>query len=500
MRAQSLNDQQRSTLELIGAGDDLSSTDRKNLRITARTLASRGLVKVRRADGKWQAMITEAGRHVLDRDGTQPGDTTPAAELGLAPRQQRRTPDATTGPTPTRSRAQMRPAAPGARRQEALSLVERLVRDRRIVIANPDQSERGHWRKTIHYAKRYKLVLEGHYIECTGTDRGDLTIMLVTGVHPNAARKRAAALTPVPIPQRLDRLHPVVAQLRDDAGKLAMPKQLRHRSLLLFQALAAAAVERGWQVSDRSTELELHYSGGRRQLEHRDSWIWVEVDGYSYPITIDQEFPQTLDPVKSQTLKIELPRTKSGSRWRWADRKTSMLEDRLAEVLEGLASRSVEDRERTSAEAREVAERQFAQERAETDARSRALQHFYTETLYQQVSAFERSRAISAYCDEIEQQIAAEAPATPELDSAVRWLEWARSHAADIDPLQSLPTMPTAPLFTPEQLAPHLEGVEPSELQGDRFRSAQSQGMDPELTLLHLRAEKSSFRRWHPHV
>ncbi|MEU6248173.1 hypothetical protein [Glycomyces sp. NPDC047010] len=226
--------------------------------------------------------------------------------------------------------------------------MERLVRERRVVIADPDQSERGHWRKTIHYAKRYELVPEGEFIECTGSERGDLTIKLVAGAHPNAARKRAAALARVPVPQRLDRLHPVVARLRDDAGKLAMPKQLRHRSLLLLQALAAAAEERGWQVRDRSGEAELHYSGIRRQSEHRAGWIWVEVDGYSYQVTIAQEFPQTLDAVKSQLLKIKLPHTKSGSRCRWADRKTGQLEDRLPEVIDGLATRAAEDRERTS--------------------------------------------------------------------------------------------------------------------------------------------------------
>lgn len=499
VRVPSLNGRQRSTLRLIGDGDDLSGDDRVGLRITARSLASRGLVKVRRSGGKWQATITEAGRDVLDRDGTQHGDATSASGPGLPPRQQRRMFDAD-AESDSRPSARTRPAAPGARRQEALSLVERLVRERRVVIANPDESERGHWRKTIHYAKRYQLVPEGQFIECTGAERDDLAIALVTGVHPNAARKSAVALTPVPVPQRLDRLHPVVAQLRDDAGKLAMPKQLRHRSLLLLQALAAAAEERGWQVRDRSAEPELHYSGIRRESEHRDGWIWVVVDGYSYTVTIDQEFPQTLDAVKSQILKIKLPRAKSGTRWRWADRKTGMLEDRLPEILEGLATLAVEDREHAVIEERETAERQRAREQAETDAQSKALQHFYAETLYQQVASFERSRAISAYCDEIEQRIAAADPAAPELDSAVRWLEWARSHAAEINPLQTLPRMPTAPVFTAEQLARHREGAKSPEPQGDRFSSAQSQGMDPALTLLHLQSEKSSFRRRHPHV
>lgn len=168
--------------------------------------------------------------------------------------------------------------------------------------------------------------------------------------------------------------------------------------------------------------------------------------------------------------------------------------------MESLAARAAEDREHTAVEAREAAERQRAREKAETDAQSKALQHFYAETLHQQVSAFEHAWAISAYCDAIEEQIAAADPATPELESAAEWLEWARSHAAEIDPLQTLPTMPTAPVFTAEQLALHLNDAESSVRQGNQLHSAQSQHPDSTLTLLHLQAEKSSFRRWYLHV
>jgi hypothetical protein len=239
-----------------------------------------------------------------------------------------------------------------------------------------------------------------------------------------------------------------------------MPRQLRHRSLLLLQALAETAVDRGRQVSDRSAELGLRCGGRVRGPEHRGGWIWVLIDGYSYPVAIDQEFPQALDAVKSQALKIELPRATSGSRWRWAGRRTGTLEDRLPEVLEGLAGRAAEDRERTAVEAREAAGRQRVREKAETDAHSRALQHFLAETLYQQVAVFARSRAISAYCGEVEQRIAAADPAAPERDSAVRRLGWARGHAAGLDPLQDLSIMPAAPEFTHEDLRPHRKGVE----------------------------------------
>jgi hypothetical protein len=63
------------------------------------------------------------------------------------------------------------------------------------------------------------MVPGSHFIECTCADNGDLTIALIAGAHSNAARERAAALSPVQVPQRLSRSRAVAAALRDDAGK-----------------------------------------------------------------------------------------------------------------------------------------------------------------------------------------------------------------------------------------------------------------------------------------
>ncbi|SDL08212.1 hypothetical protein SAMN05216298_2634 [Glycomyces sambucus] len=128
------------------------------------------------------------------------------------------------------------------------------------------------------------------------------------------------------------------------------------------------------------------------------------------------------------------------------------------------------------------------------------MSQFKAETLYRQVEAFERARAINTYCDVLEQQIEAADVLESDRDGATAWLAWARVHAAQIDPFRTLPTMPNAPEFTSEQLARFMDGAETLEPQRDRFRSTPPQYMEPALTLLHLQAEKSSFRRWHPHV
>jgi hypothetical protein len=113
VRVSSLNERQRSTLRLIGGGGDLSGDERVGLRITARSLASRGLVKVRRASGKWQAAITDAGRRVLDQDA-QPEGASPSPDTGMPPRQQRRSLKEGTISDQVRSDPLEVPAAPAA--------------------------------------------------------------------------------------------------------------------------------------------------------------------------------------------------------------------------------------------------------------------------------------------------------------------------------------------------------------------------------------------------
>lgn len=170
------------------------------------------------------------------------------------------------------------------------------------------------------------------------------------------------------------------------------------------------------------------------------------------------------------SLAIELPRSKSGSRWRWADRKTGALEDRLPEVLEGLASRAAEDRTHAEAAAQAAAERQVAREKGETDARARALSQFYADSLYRQVEAFQCARAVSAYCEVLEQRIEAAEVPEPDLERATARLAWARTHATEIDPFRTLPTMPEAPEFTPKELEAFMVAISLGP-NGSRFRT-----------------------------
>lgn len=64
-KPQTLNARQRTLLERIASGDDLSAPDDASLRTTVYALASRGLVSTEKRGGVFRARITDSGRLYL---------------------------------------------------------------------------------------------------------------------------------------------------------------------------------------------------------------------------------------------------------------------------------------------------------------------------------------------------------------------------------------------------------------------------------------------------
>jgi hypothetical protein len=229
-----------------------------------------------------------------------------------------------------------------------------------------------------------------------------------------------------------------------------------------LQAIAAAAADRDWKITEPPTEGHgYRTSFYQHSPPYREGEIQIGIDGFVYKVTIDQEFPQSADPVKSKTLKIGLPHYKShGGRCDWADRKTMTLEERLPEIIDALARRAVADREEAIAEEEKKAERQH-RDAAIARAKEEALQHHHAGALKRQARALEECRILREYCRQLGQRIEAADPGAPELEAATAWLAWARTYAESIDPFRTLPTMPPAPDFSIEDLKPFLKGVNP---------------------------------------
>ncbi|HST81684.1 MAG TPA: hypothetical protein VLL08_08120 [Kineosporiaceae bacterium] len=258
-----LNERQLDVLTRIAAGEDLGAPEHSSLRASANAVRNRGLLAISKRGGVWRAEVTGAGQYYLEH-GHHPdhplhgladaaearSDAQLRGHRGGRPDTRSKRPEPSSArPRGERSASPAGPTLIERRQAAAEELVARLVAERRVIVSAPTEAEATYWRQIVDFAKRRSLVPEGHRIEKQKlyNRAGDLQISLRHGLHANSH----VVLDGVPrvaVPDQLRAPHPVVAALRDDPGRLVMPKELRRRSLLIFQGLAAEATRRGYVV------------------------------------------------------------------------------------------------------------------------------------------------------------------------------------------------------------------------------------------------------------
>ncbi|MFE3856121.1 hypothetical protein ACFXPN_33945 [Streptomyces griseorubiginosus] len=377
--------------------------------------------------------VAEDGRYYL-RHGHRPEEPTSAGDQA-----------ASAGPA-GRGRDSVsyaeRPVA-RARRAQATELVERLLTEGRVRGADDDQF--AEWRKVIDYAKRHGLEPPGKRIEKVRLGAGGWELYLAEGPHPNSRSRKPPGGASVAT--RLASVHPVVAALRDAEERFVMPPVLRRRALLLLQALAVEAVRRGYGVQECRT----CYSP-------REGGVSVVVDGFVGSVTVKQEFPQSTNPERAARLVVELDHGRTSRPGRWRDRKSGTLEDSLGLVLGEIEVRAVHEAQRRAGEERAKAQRQIRWQAAMEEARKQAVQDQLAEVLREEAGRWREAAVLRQYCDAMERRLDELGGGADEsaLDSARRWLAWARDYARTTDPLTRLPKMPDTREPTPEELKPYL--------------------------------------------
>ncbi|GAB3922063.1 hypothetical protein GCM10029976_009990 [Kribbella albertanoniae] len=463
----SINERQLGVLKRIAVGEDLSGDENIPARTSANALLNRRLVTIRRSGGRWDAEITEAGTFYLV-NGHHPDDPRhqPPATAGLvAPKIRKASKPRTT----TVRRPAARPPSTtitDRRRTDAETLIGLLVTERRVSLDVEADGELARWRRVIDFAKRHGMAPVGTRIEKSQPHPGNkLIVELRDGQHPNTNGTRPAR-TVVPVPEQLRSVHPVIAALRADTQRLMMPKDLRHRSLRIFQALAAEMTRRGHSVQAQSVS-EHHvrsgYDWNGRRLEptyaRREGQIAIVIGNNTYAIEIRQESPNSADAEKTRRLLIELSGYHSnGRRHHWADRKRALAEEWLADICDELETRSGEDDLRRIEEAREKAERRRTWEAAIDRARRMATHAHRAAVLTAQAERWQQATAIREYCDALEQLASS---------TSAEWISWARAHASALDPLSNPPGMPEEPELKPEDLKPYLGRWSPYGPDGD---------------------------------
>ncbi|MFF2331548.1 MULTISPECIES: hypothetical protein [unclassified Streptomyces] len=228
-----------------------------------------------------------------------------------------------------------------------------------------------------------------------------------------------------------------------------MPPALRHRALLLLQALATEAVRRGYGVQE-----------GRTYYSPREGGVSVVVDGFACSVTVKQEFPQSTNPDRAARLVVELDHGLTSRPGRWRDRKSGTLEDSLGVILGEIEVRAVHDAQRRAGEERAKAERQIRWQAAMEEARKQAVQDQLAEVLREEAGRWREAAVPSQYCDAMERRLGELGGGADEsaLGSARRRLAWARDYVRTTDPLIRLPRMAETREPMPEELKPHLNG------------------------------------------
>lgn len=376
-------------------------------RISARSLATRGLVKVRGHGPTWTAEITETGRAVLA------GERDERPELKV---QGRRRP---------RQSAVTQPRISGH------DLLNQLIESGdRLTVENPASDVRAAYRRALAALPREE-VPAGKRVTFTGRDKGDLVITLTDNPAPPEPDPV------IPVPDHVNPKNPLIAHLIQHPELMPVAAASHDRALRLVQALHDECQRRGHHIRPGSgTTLELVISDEvlpvalteETQKAHRppeEEIATAKYDWQRIPARETREFNGRL------VLTLE-PKTYHASSW--ADRQRWSLESRLSKLLkqaEETAHARVMDREMRQRE-RQAKRQQWEQSRPLAEAAY--LDHVNRQRLDEQLAGYEKARRLREYADDIERTVL-DGSAEPDQAQIAAWLAWIREEALRLDPL-----------------------------------------------------------------
>jgi hypothetical protein len=447
---------------------------------TAKALQGRRLVTAGVRAGAWQAKLTDAGRYYLEHGCYPPGlwretQSRDGRASGLAlPR--------FTAPQPALARPSGPPApSDSAARVHttddlAADLVARVVAAGGILEA--DDSLAGDAGKSLVAASRH----------ASGLPFGKQLRLRSRGIFPRVREvyldedfSVRVSEQPVPVPQRVTRLHPAAAAYRDDPDRHEVSRDCLSRATRILHALASEAQRRGHDVTAVRLGRCQYNSDFIRSLQ--DGQLAIGIDGFSYTIRIREQqgsggvpvpyggdrgrrLPRwraarttTFVPTGRLRITAEHGYSRDTRPAEFRDTKTRLLEDRLPAILRELEIRALEDGWRRREEQRRAEDKrrrwEQAMERARHDFRHAALAAELTRQLERRRLAAEIDQYLAGLRSVL-QDAGEQQPA-----GAPEWKDWITSYRQEIDPLRHPPTMPTVNDPSPEDLRPFLNGWSP---------------------------------------
>lgn len=448
---------------------------------TAKALQGRRLVTAGVRGGAWRAELTDAGRHYLEHGCYPPGLwREPLSRDGRPVGAARDRFTAARSPAVARPPGPPEPAGQAARVRTIDELAAELVA--RVVAAGGvldiDANLADDAGKRLMAAARHAPGLPfGKQLQLRS--RGVLS--RVREVYLDEDFSVRVSEQPVPVLQRVMRLHLAVAAYRDDADRHEVSRDSLSRATRILHALASEAQRRGHDVTAVRPGRCQYNSDFIRSL--KDGQLAIGIDGFRYTIRIrEQQGPggapvsyggdsgrrlprwraaRTTMFVPTGRLRIivEHGYSRDARPAEFRDTKTRPLEDRLPAVLRELEIRALEDGWRRQEEQRKAEDKrrrwEQAMERARHDFRQAALAAELAGQLQRRRLAAEIDQYLAGL-RAVLQDAGEQQPA-----GAREWTDWIGSYRQEIDPLRRPPVMPAIHDPSPEDLRPFLNGWSP---------------------------------------
>ncbi len=266
--------------------------------------------------------------------------------------------------------------------------------------------------------------------------------------------------------------------LQAGKGLKGIDRSAAHRALLLAQALAVEARQRGYTVKETKVTTDPY---GRERRESEDHFsiaigqhgVGVQLRQMSNrtrhePTSAEQakatndrwyDIPK-FDVTPSERLSIQLSGRFEHRQSKWTDGRTGTLEIWLPQILQEVELRAEAAEQARLAAIAAAVERRRQWERAMEKAKGDYAEAYRADILLRQVDGWLRTRQVRDYLDAMQETI--DSIADPDdAVAAKEWHQWAEEWVASADPLAQPLTVPAVPEPKPDDLKAFLKGWNP---------------------------------------
>ncbi|MEU4730784.1 hypothetical protein [Streptomyces sp. NPDC023588] len=452
---QTLNERQLAVLEWVGKGcpEGASAT----YKTSCQALQNRGLVKVARRGGVWNAVLTDAGRHYLAH-GTYPAPTASVRAL----------------PIPRLPKVTAPSSSPGVPPQPRKTYTDQLLEELeaaggRILKSGPDADA---WWSRAASASRSGRIARTKELHWQRLREG-VEIKLV-----DIPAWRLAVLEPVAVPARLTRPHAVVQAMQKVKQPLGLTRPVQQRALRIVHALLTAIEHNGHTCAAGTVGAGPRHN---RRLPHdphftiktqgeRVEFRVVQEKDRSEHVPTDKELAEAkksswvriprYDYTPSERLRIDL----SGGQWhhgsQWVDTPERPLEDQLSEIVHEIGLRGEAAERKRLADLEQARQKHLRWEAAMAEARDQYAEDYRLRQLDSLEAAWRRATRLGDYLEAARAHVATLPPGL-ERTAAEEWMLWATEHVARAHPMFQQLRLPEIPEPRADDLKPFLRGWSP---------------------------------------